>query len=355
MTTLVLFDAPPRHWLRLDGDRIVERGEGPVLVATQDERIAAIVPGAETVVHQLDLAGLTDAQARGAARLALAETAIVPVDTLHVAVGPEVEGSRTVVAMESSRLAQRLADLAANGIDPDVLVPAVLIPPPPAEGFVRMQLGDEAVVRGGNGLAFVDDPALTPLLAPGDIATLDREGAGAALVAAVAAPPVDLRQGAFARRRRWALDHAKLRRIAMLAAACLVTLLLVPLAELINLNWTISAIEARNLARVQAALPGAVVVNPVAQLEEKLGAVGLQNGGFAGLSEAVARAVEAVPGVELDRLAYSGPEGLRAAVRAPNAADFQALLAKLAAAGLVATEGGGAASGGVREIVVKRQ
>ncbi len=348
MSTLVLFDS---HWLRIDGDSIVERGDRPVMLADEDRRVVAFVPGTETVVHSLSVEGLTDPQARGAARLALADTSAAAIDTLHVAVGPEVDGARTAVAIDATRVTQRLVDLAGEGFDPDALVPSLLVPPLPDTGFVRAVLGDETVVR-GNGVAFADDPVLTPLLAPGEIVTLDRTDTEAALVAAVTNPPVDLRQGIFAKRRRWVVDRDRLRTIKWLAAACVATFLLVPLAQLVNLNLTASRIEARNLARAQAALPtGTVVVNPVAQLDERLGAFGLQNGGFLPLAGAVASAVEATPGVEVERFAYDGAQGLRAGVRAPNPPDMQSLVMKLATSGAGVVESG---TPQAREILVKR-
>jgi general secretion pathway protein L len=349
--TLVLFDGEPGHWLRIEDDTIIARGARPVDVDPGDARVVGIVPGRDTIVHALAVTGLTEAQARGAARLAMAETSVVPVDTLHVAVGPEADGARETVAIDAARMAQRLVDLAAQGFDPDALIPAVLIAPPPAAGFVRALLGDETVVR-GEGAAFTDDPVLTPLLAPGPIDTLDRDETEAAIVAAVAKPKVNLRQGSFAKRQRWVPDRARLRTILWLAAACLATLLLVPLATLVNLTMTARAIEARNIERAQAVLPAStVVVNPVAQLDERLGLTGLQNGGFLPLAGAVAKAVEAVPGVEIERLVYTGAEGLRVGVRAPNTGDYQLLVAKLTASGLAVGEGGTPAA---REILVTR-
>lgn len=348
MTTLVLFDS---HWLRIDGDTIVARGERPTTASDEDQRVVAIVPGAETVVHSLGVEGLTDAQARGAAKLALADTSAAPVETLHVAVGPEFEGARTAVAIDATQMTQRLVDLAAAGFDPDAMIPSLLVVPGPESGFVRAVLGNEAIVR-GDGVAFADDPVLTPLLAPGEIVTLDRAGTEAALVRAAMTPPVDLRQGVFAKRRRWVIDRERLRAIAWLAAACAATFLLVPLAQLVNLNLTASRIEARNMARAQAALPpGTVVVNPVAQLDERLGAFGLQNGGFLPLAGSVAMAVEATPGVEIERLVYNGAEGLRAGIRSPNAPDLQGLIVKIAPTGIAVAESG---TPQAREILVRR-
>lgn len=351
MSTLVLFEGTPARWLRIEGSSVIARGEHPVEAAEGDTRIVAIIPGNETIVHVLPGAGLTDAQARGAARIALADTSVAPVDTLHIAVGPEIDGERVTVAIDTARLTERLATLSVSGLDPDALVPAVLVPPSPEVGFVRAVLGEEAVVRGG-GAAFVDDPVLTPILVPEEIVTLDREVTEAAIIAAAANPPVDLRQGIFAKRRTWAADRARLRTILWLAAACLAALLLVPIATLINLTMTAVAIEGRAAARVAAALPpGTVVTNPVAQMDERLGAVGLQNGGLLPLAGAVASAVEAVPGVEVERLVYTGAEGLRVGIRAPNTGDYQILIAKLSASGLTVNEGG---TDGAREIVVKR-
>lgn len=356
--TLVLFEGAPGHWLRIANGAIVARGERPMVPADDDARVVALMPAADTIVHNLDVPGLTEAQARAAARLAIGETSAAAAESLHVAVGPEIADARRVVVLDARRMTQFLVDLASEGFDPDAVVPTVLVPPRPDDGAVRAVFDGEAVVCGAT-VAFADDPVLTPLLVPGPIEDLSREATEAALIAAVAVPPVDLRQGPFAKRRQWAVDRSRLKRVGWLAAACLAVTLLVPIARLINLNWTASAIEARNLTVAAANLPpGTAITDPVAQLDERLGAVGRQAGGALPLAIAVTRAIEGTPAVELGTMGYTAAAGLRVAVRATNPVDHQAVLAKLAAAGLVVADSAAAtpaaAGAPTRELTVRR-
>ncbi len=355
--TLVIFDGDAGRWLRIADDAVVAHGKAPIPPVEDSMRVVGVVSAADTIVHVLAIPGLADAQARAAARLALADASLAAPETLHVAVGPEADGARTVLAIDAGRMTARMADWAEAGFDPDAVISAALVPPRPAPGmFVRADLGDYAVVRGTDA-AFADDPVLTPLLATGPIETLSRGDVEAALIAASAHPEVDLRQGGFALRRRWMADASHMRRIGWLVAACLATLLLVPIALLINLNWTAGALEARTRTQAQAVLPpGAVVMNPMAQLDARLGAIGLQGGGFLSLAGLVSRAVEATANTEIGSMSYTGDGGLKANIRANNPADVDALVAKLSAAGVIVSAGPVVAGQGAptRELTVRR-
>ena len=70
-------------------------------------------------------------------------------------------------------------------------------------------------------------------LVTGDSATvpIERADLEAALVGAAAAPSLDLRQGVFARRRRFALDWALIRRLAVLAGLILAVTLAISLVK----------------------------------------------------------------------------------------------------------------------------
>src|SRR5918997_2933049 len=88
-------------WLLLQGGNVAARGRGaerlPPLAdpETQERvRVALIVPGDEVTVHWLELpGGLAPAQAVAAARLMASEVSAQPLGDMHVAVGPEMEGS----------------------------------------------------------------------------------------------------------------------------------------------------------------------------------------------------------------------------------------------------------------------
>jgi general secretion pathway protein L len=228
-----------------------------------------------------------------------------------------------------------LAALAEVEVDPDHLVAAPLLLTRPEVGFVRGDLGSEIVVRGQD-TAFVDDPVLTPLLT-GDkpLVTLDRSALEASLIAAIEFPEADLRQGVFAKRRRWPVDVARLRRYAVMALVIGALILTAQLVTIVRLNARASAIEANTVVEATALLPpGTMVTDAVLQSEARLAAMQGAGGGFEPLAAAVAAAVNATPAVELGSMVFDGEGGLRATVRAGSTADLDAVVTRLGASGL---------------------
>lgn len=330
-TTVIFLDQPER-WLKIEDGRIIERGEGFPAPA-EGIRIVGIVPASNVIVHHLALSGLTDAQARAAARLAVAENSVSPIATLHVAIGAELDGERTVVALNAAQMTSALSAFTAHGIDPDAIIAAPLILRRPDVGFVIADLGRETIIRGRDD-AFLDDPVLTPLLAGGSMVTLDAEATDAAIIAAAAAPEVDLRQGIFTRRRRWGVEAGRLRRIRWLITACVASLFILPVAELIRHNTAARDIEAHNVAVAASALPpGTVVTDPLAQLDERLAEVGGAGGGFLPLANAVASAAQATANVELGAITYDD-SGLHVSAHATGLPELAAFENHMVASGL---------------------
>ena len=347
MNALVVFDGG--RWLRIVDDIVGARGEDvtDALPTGEGELVAAIVPARDVAVHELDLGELSELQARAAGPVAIAEISAVPVGSLHVATGPaDADGHRSVVAIAATAVTERLLTLAGHGVDPDLLLAAPLLLPRPVDGFVRGDLGDECVVR-GRGAAFGDDPVLTPLLTAGhEVATLERSALEAALVAAVANPEVDLRQGPFAKRRRIAIDLLRVRRIAVMLLALGLLVLLAQIVLVVRLNASASRIEEDNRALAASLLPpGSTVTDPAMQVGARLTSVQGAGGGFSPLAAQFVAAVEAVPGSELGGLVFDGDGGLRATIRGTSVADLAAVEARLTAAGLTVVLGQVVASG----------
>lgn len=336
MSTLVVF--ADGHWLRIVAGDILSRGEhiADALPQSDDERTVAIVPAADVIVRTIDLPDLADLQAQGAARIALADVSMLPPEALHVAVGAaDAEGHRIAAGVPVASLTALLSSLAEAGLDPDHLLAAPLLLARPETGFVRGDLGSEIVVRGTE-TAFADDPVLTPLLTSDNpVETLDRPALEAALIAAVEFPEADLRHGLFAKRRRWPVDLARLRRYAMMALITGALILTAQIVSIVRLNARASTIEAETLIQATAVLPpGTTVTDAVLQSEARLAAMQGAGGGFEPLAAAVGAAVNATPNVELGSMVFDGEGGLRATVRAATAADLSAVEAKLGASGL---------------------
>lgn len=341
MSALVVF--ADGRWLRILAGGIVARGEAvaDALPLGEIEQAIAIVPAADAIVRTIDLPDLADLQAQGAARMAAAETSMLLPEALHVAVGrADAEGRRLAVSVPVGRIASLLADLAESGIDPDHLIAAPLLLMRPEAGFVRGDLGGEIVVRGTD-TAFADDDVLTPLLV-GDapLETLDRAALEAGLIAAIEFPEADLRHGAFAKRRHWQVDTARLRRLAIMTLALGMLVLAVQIVTIVRLNNRAGSLEAATLVQATAVLPpGTTVTDPVMQAEARLATMQGAGGGFEPLAAAIGAAVNATPNVELGSMVFDGDGGLRATVRAASDADLTAVETRLTASGLLVTPG----------------
>jgi len=322
-------DDRPAGWHRIarSGDgraRELASGGLPLPMAGPDELLVAVAPADAVRLGRLGLGAMPAAQAAGAARALLADQLLDPAGDTHVAVGPAEGPTRPVALVAAARMAAWLDALAAAGADPAEIWPAVLLPPAPATGFARLVWGDGAVLRAAE-CAFADDPALTPLLVadtPVVAVALD-----AAFAAAFAHPPLDLRQGRFARRRRLAVAPARLRRLGALAAALATVSIAVPLAQTIRLNLAAARLEA---AAEAAAAPAGGIAALDARLAQRQGG----GAGFAATSGALLAGLAAMPTIDLKEMVFSVDGQLRATISAPGAAEVEALVARLRAAGL---------------------
>lgn len=333
--TTVVFLGTREHWLIIANGQIVDRGQG-LPAAAQGSRVVGVVPASDVVVHHFALPKLTDAQAQAAARLAVAENSVSPLATLHVAVGAEAQGERTIVVLSALHMTQYLAELAARDMDPESVIAAPLILPRLDDGFVMADLGGATVIRGRDG-AFLDDPALTPLLTDGQMRMFNAEETDAAIIAAVRNPEVDLRQGMFRLRRRWPVNRARLRRLGCLAAGCLILTIVSPLVELLDLNAAALQIEAHNNAVAQSLLPaGTVIVDPLAQLDERIRALGGASGSFLHLTNAVAWAASDAPNVELGTMSFDAV-GLHFIAHAALPTELAVFETRMVASGLIVT------------------
>jgi general secretion pathway protein L len=337
--TLVLMAGDAPHWLRIADGEIVARGEG-LAAHDPDDHVVAVVPAQDVTILHADLPDLSEPQAQAAARLMMAEQSASLATMLHVAVGKaNGAGDRPIVAMDRVKMTALLADMAAQGHDPDTVVAAPMLLARPEAGFVKGNFGSDIVLRGVDS-AFVDDPILTPLLTGGVVTTLDRKSLERDLVQAVANPEVDLRQGIFAKRRAWGLDWPRLRRIGWLALALALVTLLVAIVQLVRLTMAADRIEANNIVAARAALPpGATVNNPLVQVQEQLNSLRGPGGGMLPLAAAVASAASATPNLELTSLVFDGGGTLRITARAPTPTDQMVFEAKLKEAGLTPASG----------------
>lgn len=338
-------------WLQHQGGVIAARGralEGlPPLVDAETRRpiyVAAIVPGETVALHWLEVpAGLAPAQAIAAARLMAAEVSAQPVTDMHVAVGPEQEerSDRAVALVPALAMAGWIGRLQEQGLDPDLILPEPLLLKRPNEGYVRFDGGAMPIFRGPND-AFSMEPDLADLiLGEAEVETLDTEAFESGLAAAISAPAVNLRQGAFAKRRRWKIEWKRLRRLLALSLTLVAVTLALHLTLILRYTYAADALE-REAERISARAlpPGTTVSDAPAQLQERLASLGGGNGAsYGSISSAVFMAVRETPNVEVATFVFDPDRTARVTIQGDSPASLTAFQQRLSTGGLVAEMG----------------
>jgi general secretion pathway protein L len=304
-------------WLLLAGGGVAARGgAGDLVELPAGTRTALAVPGAEVTIHWLELVeGLAQAQAAAAARLMLADASAEGLADMHVAVGIAERGLTPVAVAPNASMAAWVAG------DPDMIVPTSLLLLPPEESLVRYDAGAVPDYRGA-AAAFSVEPELATLLIGGaPVRAIDDAEVEAGLTAALTPPVVNLRQGAWARRRVWRVDAASVRRVGWLVLILAMLSLVILLAQIMRYSSAASRLEDQ-VAALNAHTPGA-------------------DGGprFTPLAAGLFAAIQAVPNVELTRLEYRADGTLVATVTGDTPATLQALRRQIETLGLQVQEG----------------
>lgn len=350
---LLLFlarDGGIEGWLRIAEGGVAARGAGVEgSEAHRGAPVVAVVPGEDVNLRWVVLpAGLSAAQAAGAARLMAGEFSAQPIDELHVAAGQEAEEGAArcigLVPLESMRL--WLAEVEAAGFEAERLIPETLLVAAPSEGFAVREAGPLRLYRALDE-AFAAEPELGELLLAGRSAVeVDGE---AGLAEALAQAPLNLRQGPFGRRRDWKVAPARARRLAALAAALLLISLAVQIALIARYIFAADAAEAETRRIAEAALPRSPgVTDPEAALTQRLAELRGGGAGFGATAGALFDAVKATPNVEVSALAFAPDGTLRATVQADMPAAMEALRQRVEAGGFTAEIGAPRSGGGRR-------
>ncbi|MEH3123974.1 MAG: type II secretion system protein GspL [Sphingomonas phyllosphaerae] len=327
-------DSQPWRWWRIRDDAVEREGEGLPEVTAED-RVVAVAPADAVTLHWASLPARSPAQALAAARVVVSDATAEPAHDLHVAVGRERGGERAIAVVAPARMAAWLASLAQNGVDPAAVVPAPLLLPEPEEGYVRADLGGQVVARGRT-TGWADEPVLTGLVTRGETPRLlDREALRAAAIDAVAEPVIDLRQGAFARRRRrTAIDWALVRRLAVLAGLILLATLAIDVVRIMRYSFAADAIQQRAATIARQGLPrGTGEGDETRMLGERLSALRGPGQGFTRTAAAVYAIVEAVPETEITALQFEPNGALRVSLSLAGEAQANTVKSRLAEAG----------------------
>ncbi|MHA6767793.1 type II secretion system protein GspL [Sphingobium ummariense] len=338
-------DAEPL-WMRVVDGAVVKTGAGSNWLAAcglqvlPPETVVMLVPPAALVtLRWVSHPDLPPRQARAAARLAALADAIVPADQLFAAADENDDPARPHIIAVAARsdMQHWLLWAQHHGLDPDVIVPAPLLLPEPEEGLTQGTIGGEPVLRGR-------DMAL-----PGDLAPLGLAGEApvrAALPAEVDAiaivalerPPLDMRQGDFAKRVRRSWDRRALARIAVWVGFILLASLLIALVQITRQNLAASSLDSESLALAQQVVPGAQDVTAAeAEMDRQLAARGAGGYAFTAPVAGLMTALQDAPGVSLTALSRDPDGMIRATLAAAKAEDINLVLIALQAAGYTIT------------------
>ena len=338
------------EWLTLADGAVVAQGRGVdwPRAGEAPTRALLIAPATAVTVHRALLPDLAPRQAQAAARLMALETTLGAPDTLHVATGArDGDGALDVAVVASADLAGWLGWASAQGLDPRPVVPAALLLPRPDDGFVRAQVGAETIARDRTS-AFALDPDVAALVI-GDaaVAEVSADAVIAALADALDAPPLDLRQGAFAVRQRRGVDWALIRRSAVLIAAIMALSLSIALVTIARLDRDTDRLDTAALARARTVVPDVGSVGQAeAALDARAAALGVGGRGFAGGAARLFAALDQSPAATLTTFELAADGTIRATLTAPNANDLNIAVAALRSSGAGAVSTPSAAPGG---------
>jgi general secretion pathway protein L len=257
---------------------------------------------------------------------------------MHVAVGrPERESeSRCVGLVPAAAMTEWLERLGGAGFDPDYMVPETLLVAAPTGGVVRVERDGMSLYRGPTEAFALEAELAQAVLGDRPVETLDAAAFEAGLAGAVSPPLLDLRQGAFARRRQWQPERGRVRRLVLLGLAILLASLLIQLAAILRYTFAADAAEEQARSVATRALPRAGALGePSTDLRRRLAELRGGGVGYGAIAGAVFAAVKATPNVELSALSFSQDGSLRATVSADAPATLGALAERIEDGGFV--------------------
>ena len=326
----------PGGWWRLDdtGRRLTGGAALSDATPAPGEVLVAVAPAAAVTLHKVALPRLAPAQAQAAARAMAMDLSAASVDTLHTALGqPDADGQRWLAIADTDAMAGWVARLDTLGLGSATILPAPLLLPENSQ----MPWGQLTLVHSPDA-AFAAEPDLAALMLDVLPAARAPDTLASGLITSLPRLP-NLRQGRFALKQPWRPGRARLRRLAGLAAAAGLALLLSQAAGLWQHNRAADAAEARLASEAAALLPpGTLIDNPALQVQARLAQLG-GGPGLTGLVAPLMAALEARPGLALASLEHASGQGLRALIEGASPGEIAGITADLRAAGLVAEAG----------------
>lgn len=306
-------------------------GGGPLLPGDgAAQTVLALIPTADAAVSWSPLGELSPKQAQTAARIKAQQQSLSHDGELHIvtvtasshenaAIMPAGEPQILAALMSTQTLKTGLDILAAHGCDPDILLPTGLVITTPGSGFLRVTVGEEGFVRGPM-LVIPNELALvTAIIGESPITDLNATQTDTALLAAFADPAINMRVGAFAKRRaRSGITVQQWKILGALLLTGLLASLLLAVATWVKYDRAITREDAATLAAIQKLVPNATNVT---QGQIELSRTLASRGAAAQMSPLAASAytiLQQFPSVTLRDLRYNGDGILAFTLAAPN-------------------------------------
>lgn len=309
------------HWWLVADGQIVESGIGTewtglAAAIGDDRKRVALAPAAAV---RIDFAARppasSDRQAVSGARVEAVEASLGDSEALHsVSV---LCGATVMTAVVDNGTMLAWLDWAGEaGADPNHVVPAGLLLPL-GEDWTAATFGPERVIgRAGTVMPFEPELA-SRIVGDSEPRELGAEEVEAAIAAAAHEPPLDLRSGKMARRRRIVIDRQRIRHLAILAAIIPLLSLIVMIISIFKLNSATERLNERSLAVAENALGRPVELESAeSELSQRVGGAGY--GGVMAPLSGLYSALQAEQRVSTTDLSYSSDGTLSATLAAPT-------------------------------------
>jgi general secretion pathway protein L len=319
------------HWWHVVDGELVSAGTGDEWLTFADRRrnLVGIAPAAQVRLTFTDKPSSAQTRRQGetVARVVAVNSSLGDDDKLHSASAAAEDGSIVTAVTDKDTMAAWLDWARQLGADPNHVVPAGALLPL-SDGWSAAAFGDEHVI-GRRGTVLPDERDLAAAIV-GDsrIEALNEEQVRSALAQAAEAPPIDLRTGRFARRRRVAMDGKRIRQLAVLTALIPLVLLAWALVVIFKLERSTERLDAETVAVATAALGKPVTAESAeAELAQRVGSSAF--GGLIGPLTAVYQALQAEQSVSATSIAYTPDGTLSVTFAAPDADPVNRVLVAL--------------------------